>query len=297
MRQLDIFLDSHEVALANAVVAALCAHEGERAAQAVASLRAEAPQRPELPAFALLADCLALFEKPDLAALDTNAMAAVVDLLEARVVPAARVLGSRSEAFLPFFWKRLARAAGDAFDAQRPHLAAADLFLRAGDHAAAETAARAIVGHPTHPAVLRWQAIARHRLAGATGALAEIFAAAWHHPDRFPALLAELGDTRLDRDWSQFQAAVDELDAAWFPAWYLNHHSEAVGAIDAALQRYPRPADEPRSAMHACVLLAGIVELEERGHSRELIEQRARLRALDAEFFALYMRSRSVRHR
>ena len=297
MQQLDIFRDSHEVALANEVVTALCAHDCQRAAQGIAALRGEAPGRPDLPALEMLSDFLALFEKPDFADLDANAIAVVVDVLSARIVPAARVLGNRqAKPFLAFFWKRLARAAGSAFDAQRPHLSAADLFLCAEDYAAAEEAAKAIVGHATHHALLRWRAIARYRLAGLKDARAEIFTAAWVHPERFPALLGELNDVLLNRDWSEFQAGTDDLDAAWFPAWYLNRHRDAAGDIGAGLRRHEGQAVGRIPAMQACLLLARIIELEKRGHSRDLVSHRARLRALDAGFFVLYMRSRSVQH-
>lgn len=300
-QQLDLFLDSYEVSLANEVVAALCAHDSERTAQSIARLRSEAPERPDLPAFESLEAFLALFRQlaaeVDSSALTPEAIEVVLEILDSRIIPCASVLGSAARDFLKFFWRQLARVATQPFDPGRPHLHAADLFLHAEAYEAVEEAAKGIVGHSTDRAVLRWRAIARYRLASLKGARLQIFALAWYAAAAFPELLAELGDARLDKDWQAFQADADELDASWFPAWYLLRHPEAGSEITDWIAHRIQEGGDRIPSVQACLLLARILDLEKNGHSRALVEQRARLRAIDAGFFAIYMRSRDVRHR
>ena len=295
--QLDIFLDSHEVTLANEVVAALCAHDSERTAQSIARLRAEAPQRPDLAVFDSLNAFLELTREIHTAGLDADALELTVEVLNTRIVPAAGILGSAAKGFLAFLWLQLARAATHPFDRERPHLHAADLFLRAQAYDAAEAAAIGIAGADTDRAVLRWRAIARYRRAGLKAAREQIFAFAWYAPDAFPDLLRELGDSQLDKDWLAFKAEVEDSGNAWLPAWYLLRHPAVSAEIGSEPESGLPQAIESRPARQAFCLLTRILDLEKQGHSRTLIEYRARLKATDASFFAIYMRSREVQHR
>ncbi len=295
--QLDIFLDSHEVTLANEVVAALCAHDHERTAQALARLRAEAPERTDLQTFDCLCAFLELTRQIHTAGLDADALERIVELLNSRIVPAAGVLGKAAKGFLEFFWLQLARAASYPFNPDRPQLHAADLFLHAGAYAAAEEAARAIPGAQTQGTVLRWQAIARYRLAGLQAARRQIFSLAWHAADRFDDLLRELDDALLNQDWLAFLAEVEDADASWFPAWYLLRYPETAAAIGVDLASGSAPTAASIPALQACLCLLRILDLEKQGYSRALVEQRARLQVLDAGFFAIYMRARCVQHR
>lgn len=293
--QLDLFLDSREVTLANEVVAALSAHDHERTAQGIARLRAEAPARPDLPAFDSLYAFLELTRDIRTAGLDADALELIIEVLDSRIVPAAAVLGKAARSFLEFSWLQLARAAIHPFNPDRPHLHAADLFLRAGAYEAAEAAAGTIADGQTQRAVLRWQAIARYRLAGLRGARRHIFALAWHAADGFEDLLSELDDAPLRQDWLAFQAELEDADASWFPAWCLLRYPESVAAADLPPGSAAAAISIP--ALQACHRLISLLALEKQGHSRALVEQRARLKALDAGFFALYMRAREVQQR
>jgi hypothetical protein len=295
--QLDIFLDSHEVTLANEVVAALCAHDSVRTAQSIARLRAEAPERPDLPVFDSLHAFLELTREIHTAGLDADALELTVEVLNARIVPAAGILGNAAKGFLEFLWQQLARAATHSFDRERPQLHAAELFLRARAYDAAEAAAIGIAGAEADRAVLRWRAIARYRLAGLTGARGQIFAFAWYAPDAFPDLLRELGDSQLDKDWLAFKAEVEDHGNEWLPAWYLLRHPAARAEMGGERASGLPPAIGSMPARQAFCLLTRILDLEKQGHSRALIEYRARLKATDAGFFATYMRSREVQHR
>lgn len=297
MHQLDIFLDSRAVTLANEVIAALSARDSASATQSIAQLRCEAPDRPDLPALGMLNDFLGLFEEADLAGLEPDAISVVVDVLSNRIVPAAGVLGRAADAFLDFFWLQLAHAATYPFDPERPQLHAAEFFLRAKAYGAADDAARSIVGHATHHAILHWRAVARYRLAGLDGARLEIFSLAWFVPDSFQDLLRELRDPLLDKDWRAFEAASDDLDASWFPVWYLNRHPATGRAISIGVVENGDKATDRNAGLQAFSLLTRILDLEKLGHSRTLVDQRARLKALGASFFAVYMQSRAVHYR
>ena len=172
-----------------------------------------------------------------------------------------------------------------------------DLFLHAEAYDAVETAANGIVGHARERAVLRWRAIARHRLSGLKGARPQIFFLAWHAAGDFPAVLKELNDPLLDRNWLDFQADLDDLDASWFPAWYLLRYPEAASDVGTTLVQSIDQGSQPVPAAQAFLLLTRILDLDKLGHSRALVEQRERLRAIEGGFFAAYMRSRSVQQR
>ncbi|MBE2258612.1 MAG: hypothetical protein H6942_00455 [Candidatus Accumulibacter sp.] len=299
MHQLDIFLDSREVTLANEVIAALLARDSESAAHGIARLRAEAPERSDLPCFDRLNDFLQLFQHADFSLLDADAIEVAVDVLATRIVPCARVLGRAGKDFLGFFWRRLAQAAGAPFDPERPQLHAAELYLRAEAYDRVEEAASAVAGHSRHPAVLRWRAISCHRRSGLRATRLPIFLFAWHAPASFVDLLGELDDSRLEKEWVAFQAEAEDLDASWFPAWLLLRHPAVLLDLHVSLagrfDEHATAAEIP--AMQACLLLVGILDLEKSGHSRRLVEQRAHLRAIDQGFFALYMQSRDVCYR
>lgn len=294
--QLDLFLDSHEVALANEVIAALRAHDGERAAQSIARLRSQAPERPDLPAFDSLCAFLELTREMGFPRVDRHGVELIVELLNNSVVAAAGVLGGAAKDFLHCFWRQLACAASEPFSPARPHLCAADLFLRAEAYEEAEAAAMVIPAAQTQSAVLRWRAIARYRLAGLKRARGQVLALACYAAEAFPDLLRELDDAPLNQDWLAFQADLDDPDTAWFAAWYLLRHPEAAAAIGDALAAGSEQSAENVPALLACRVLTRILDLEKHGHSPALVEQRARLKAIDGAFFAAYMRTRDVRH-
>lgn len=293
-QQLDLFLDSREVMRVNDLVAALSAHDSERAAQGLACLRAEVPGQPDLPAFESLYAFLEMTRQIDFSGPNSAALEAIVELLDRRIVPAAGVLGAAARDFFQGFWLQLARAANHPFDRDRPQCHAAGLFLRAQAYDAVEAVASGIVDAQTEPAVLRWRALARYHLGGLPAARWQIFSLAWYAADSFPDFLGELRDAQLDQDWLGFQAAVEELEVEWFPAWCLLQQPAVAAEIGSQLPPASEQAAASIPAMQACLLLIRIVALEKQGLSSALVEQRARLKAVDAGFFVDYMCSREL---
>jgi len=292
--QLDLFLDSQAVVLANQTIAALSARDARLAATNLAKLHCDAPDYPNLNALDTLTRALAEWRRP---AANPAAIADTVAWLEREIEPATKLaLGAAAQAFAGAFFCDLAEVArGLAYEPMRPMAHRAWLCLRSGEWADAEEAARAIPRANQTPDALHWLCIARYRQCGLAAARSSLFALAWHEPQRLASILAELGDELLDRDWQAFERAcewetVEEAQqAAWFPAWYLLEHP----AVAKELGNVEFPDSPPANAAR---LLLDIVELERHGDWRTLTLQRERLRDLNPDLFSVYMRRRAVHY-
>jgi hypothetical protein len=278
MQQLDIFADSRDTWLGNALIDALIARDAAQAVVALEELRKEAPDHPHLSAFGLLRDFLRDGEW------DALPVAHAVRRAETELIPACAALGGRAEEFLCHFWRRLVQRATAPYDPACPDAHAAALWLRAGDYEKADAAAGEVPGSDQLPEVLRWRCVAKHRLGGLDAALPFVMRLAWNAPERMSAMVAELGDPLLIRAWREFGTALGDLDAAWFPAWFLHEHPGTL-----------LPADAPQSAPAAAAgAVARLLDLEKRGHSTALVNLRGQLRALGETFYGFYMARRSV---
>jgi hypothetical protein len=292
--QLDLFLDSRAVMLANDVADAVAARDAARAGASLARLRAEAPDYPGLDALETLAAALAAWPPSEAGA---AAIAKTVDWLDRDVAPAAsQALGERAGQFMGGLFRDLAEATRTlAYEPAQPRAYRAWLCLRCGEWEEAERAAAAIPQPEANPDALHWRALARYRREGLDAARAGLFALAWRAPQRFAPLLAELADELLQREWDQFESAsewesVDPSElAAWFPAWYLLEHPAGVAALKAAQFPEAPPAEAAR-------LILELLELEKRGGAQPPAGRRARLRELNRELFALYMANRTTRY-
>lgn len=292
--QLDLFLHSRAVTLANEAIDALSARDAAHAAASLDGLRREAPDHPALPALDTLTGALAGWREPGA---DPAAIFRAVQWLDDEIAPAAgQALGPAAQALVRGFFHDLAGAArGLGYEPARPTAHRAWLCLRCGEWAEAEEAARAIPGSNRNPDALHWLGVARYRRYGLAAARASLFALAWHAPHRLPSILAELGDELLDRDWQAFEGAcewesVEEAELpAWFPAWYLLAHPVVAKELSDAASPDTPPANAAR-------LLVELAELERQGNQRRLVCQREQLRRLNPEFFSLYMARRAVQY-
>ena len=292
--QLDLFLDSRAVALANEAIDALSARDAVRAPASLDRLRREAPDHPALPALEILTGALAGWRQPGA---DPAAIVRAVQWLDNEIAPAARrALGPAALAFVGGFFRDLADAArGLAYEPARATAHRAWLCLRCGEWEEAEEAARAIPGATRNPDTLHWLCVARYRRYGLAAARSSLFALAWHAPQRLPSILAELDDELLDRDWQAFDRAsewesVQESERpAWFPAWYLLAYPVVGKELSDAASPDTPPADAAR-------LLVELAELERQGNQRKLVGQRERLRRLNPDLFSLYMARRAVHY-
>lgn len=279
--------------LNNRAIAALAARDLNGARAALAELRAEAPDYDSLGALQTLIDACAVWRSPPA---DAAVHAAAAAWLKAVVEPAARRgMADAGRAFVAQFHRDCALAAQSlAFDAAHPTGHAAYAWLRSGEYAQVETAVLGIADWWQHAELLQWLSLARHRLRGLPAARPTLFALAWRAPQHLPALVAELADDLLARDWRDCarDRAWENTDpaqiAAWFPAWYLVEHSATSREIDAAIAPDTAPA-------RAACLLQRILDAEKPADLRSLARQRDKLRALHAGLFGFYMEKRRTR--
>jgi hypothetical protein len=292
--QLDLFLDSHEVVLANEAAAALLARDTPRAAAKVGQLEEEGTDHPALPALKVLANALSSWEAP---ALEAAAIAQRVTWLQREVAPAATAaLGGSAQAFLlPFLHELAELARALPYDSHYPDAHRAGLCLLVGDYTGAEEAVLRIPNWTGNPDAQRWLGLARYRRDGLDAVRGTVFQLAWQTPAALPPLLGELDDALLLREWHAFEAACDwhsvleEELPGWFPAWYLTEHPGAAREF----RDMPLP-DKP--AADAVRLLLRLLELERQADVRALSAQRAKFRELNPDLFALYMARRAVQH-
>lgn len=294
MAQLDLFLDSRAVILANETADRLLARDARGAASALAAMEREEPVHPAATPLSVLVQFAEDWEPPAQRTVD---IARAATRLEERIAPAASLaLGMRGLAFVQGYYLELAAAAARLpYDPAYPQAHAAFLLQRGGDFAASEQAALGIPGWEDTPDALRWVTVARHRLHGLGAARPTLFALCWLAPRHVARLVAELGDAALERDWDAFEssdwtATPDAEVPAWFPAWYLVQHPAAAADVTLA-------SAHPSPACAAARLVASILDREREGNSRVLLGLRQRLRDLNSDLFALYMQRRTVFHR
>lgn len=294
--QLDLFLHSRAVVLANDVIDALLAHDAARAAECLDRLRAEEPGHCACKALETL--CHVLREWP-FPSRNPAEIAEATRRLEADAHPAAlAAIGKKAAEFMLPLWRDLAQAAGShVYDAAFPQSCSAALHLRCGDPQAAAAAAQAIGQRDDNVNALHWLSVARYRIDGLDACRMPLMRLALLGPERFPATLQEIDDPLLNRDWRAFQAACHWLDsedqtvAVWFPTWYLVEHPGTVVDFGSPLTL---PETVPVQAMKT---IARLVKLEKGGYSPALISARSRLRELDSNMFEFYMARRNVSHR
>lgn len=292
--QLDLFLDSRSVLLANDAIGAIVARDAARAARCVAELRSVAPDHPNLRSLETLAGVLIEWRPPPN---DVMQILSAIAWLEDAIAPAAaKALGAASREVLDPLFRDLAEASRELpYDPSHPRSHRAWLSLRCGEWAAAEEAAIGIPRAFEIPDAQHWLTVARYRQRGLPAARPTLFALAWQDPQRLPSVLGDLGDELLDRAFQSFERASEWADIeaaelpAWFPAWYVLEHPAAakelasIGIVDGA------PAAAAR-------LLARIIELERQADWRRLVALREQLRQMNADLFSLYMARRAIHY-
>lgn len=294
--QLDLFLDSRVVVLANDVIHALLARDAARATVVLERLRMEEPGHHLLSALEGLRRTLEAWPAPSTSAADIER---AIHWLETDVHSVAQAaLGENASNFMLPFWRDLANAPGaNVYDARSPQAYRAALYLRCGDPEAAAAAAQAVERPDTNADALHWLAVARYRMEGLDACRMPLIRLALLAPQRLPATLQEIDDPLLNRDWYAFQATCHWLDpegeefGSWFPAWYLVEHPGTVVDLGSPLTL---PETVPVQAMKT---IARLVKLEKGGYSPALISARSRLRELDSNMFEFYMARRNVSHR
>lgn len=286
--QLDLFEHGRDVMLRHAVVEAIRACDADRAKSAMITLRTEYPADTLAPDLDALVSKLPMTPWP--AGLTLDEAAVEVRAMEEVMMPAAqRILDKDATAWLAPFWGALAQAIeGQGYSPDSPH--AASLYLRAGNWQAAMDAIETIPSWRRKPAPLGWMVEALYQRTGAQALWPMSAELAWMAPESARSLLSRLADKDLskhlkcfDRD---FEPGGEGDGFSWLPAWLLIEDSGYASRIGSA-EKGNGSAPE-RGARLILTLLA----LERQGRHAELIENRRRLRDLDAALFARYMQCR-----
>ena len=285
--QLDLFEDSRNVTLNNAVLTAFAAYDTDAATQAVAALHDEFPRHHDLPDHRRLLEQLSDFRRN---LQPTSLQPRHRQLIQTLLPPAEQLFGAaRAILWARPLWAALAQtAAALDYDNAHPEIHSAPFWLAADAPDKARSAVEKILSWRRIPTPLAWM-IEIEIKHGAPEAwwplLAEL---AWLAPERLESLLAiaPVAVHRLKMHFlAEFENNGEHHDLTWFPAWLLIHHSELR-----VLLRPAQPAqNKPAQAFH---LLLDLLHLEKIGQQAAQISQRAKLRALAPDLFADFMRSR-----
>jgi hypothetical protein len=153
--QLDLFEDSREVALNNAVVAAFAAHDPAAAALAIGALRDEFPQHHDLASHDRFLDQLNDFRRKCQPA---NLSACHERFIRATLPLAGRLFGAaQANVWARPLWAALAQNAAPLdYDRAHPELHAAPFWLAAGAPDRARSAIEKIPSWRRIPAPLAW---------------------------------------------------------------------------------------------------------------------------------------------
>jgi hypothetical protein len=292
MQQLDIFADSHDVALRNDLAQSLLDADVPGALRAAAALQAAFPGDAALAPAALLIEHLQVAQGAQAAQrLDAAAVLAARSHLDGPLAAAApAVLGDAASPWLAGRWRALARqAAGIAWHPAQADAHAAGLYLRARAWALAADAVAGIASWRRIPQPLLWMAEARWRGAGADAAWPLLAEALWLVPARAANLVQALADPTLSRLAARFEECLEpaeDADWAWLPAFALVERPLLAGPLATA----EPPAD--KAPAEAFKTVAALLRLERQGRHPEIVAQRARLMALSGPLMKAYMATR-----
>ncbi|MBK1716162.1 hypothetical protein [Thiocystis violacea] len=233
-RQLDLFQDSGELLLEDAIRLALAERRGDAAREQVAQLMRANPRHPRLGGFLRLIQCIDAGDGQ----VDGNARERSAEL-EA-IDPVARdLLGHRARDVLAVLWSDLAQQlAGEPFDPTRPQRHASHAWARAGRWDAVRDSVERLADWRERPALVRLHAeSAWHRRDPVTARRDWIWLC-WEHPlyAERAFVSTDFPDPWLASLWRAFGDLDPPLETEDFPAWLLLHdptESAQVPADDA----------------------------------------------------------------
>ncbi len=295
MQQLDIFADSRDRVLVNALADAVAQRDIGAAQAAAADLAHEfADDRHLGPAAVLIEAMQAQASAADGPLPGLAAALSARETIEQRQRPAAHsLLGAAAAAtWLAQSWRALAqRARALPFEPSTAQGHATALWLQSGDWAQAAQAAQGIESWRRKPQPLAWMAQATWRQAGPDAAWPLLAELAWLAPPRVPLLLPLLPDTRMHKLARAFEDVFDELsdDAghwAWWPAWLLVEQPLLGAPLEQAL------TDSEAAPPRAFRMVQSLLRLERQGRHADIVSHRKQLQALHAGLFAAYMLTR-----
>ncbi len=295
MQQLDIFADSRDRVLVNALADAVAQRDTGAAKAAAAELAREfADDRQLGPAAVLIEAMQAQTSVADAPLPSLAAALSARETIEQRQRPAAHsLLGAAAAAtWLAQSWRALAqRARALPFEPSAAQAHAAALWLQGGAWAQAAAAAQGIESWRRKPHALAWMAQATWHHVGPDAVWPLLAELAWLAPPRVPLLLPLLPDKRIQKLARVFENALDELSVdgshwAWWPAWLLVEQPLLSAPLDDAA------TDSEAAPPRGFKLVQSLLRLERQGRHADIVRHRKQLQALHAGLFAAYMLTR-----
>jgi hypothetical protein len=290
--QLDFFNDSHQVALRNDVIDALASNHAVQLEDSIERLGSHYPHD-----FCLAPAQILLDWMQHTSTVPFNAHQALADVqvrVQTVITPAAlRVMGAeRGTAWLQAVWRALAvRTQALPYHPDWPQAHAAPCWLGAGEwHTAQQVVAR-IPAWRKIPNPLQWMLVARlEGEAGLDGSWDLLAECAWLSPARCKSVIAQSKHSVLGVLQRAFvhtyEGTGTDQDWAWFPAWVLIERPSLASSLTLAQAGQHTPAEQ---AMRCLLQILGY---ERQGLHQKVVQCRETLRGLNAELFALYLKTR-----
>lgn len=278
-KQLDIFLDTGEVAAFNDVVEALSNRD---AASAQARLRRLAELNAEHWA---IADATTLIESLSVTSPRGRRQAEQhLERMERKWLPSAcAVLHARARDLLTPLWRDIGRALEDApFDPEHPHRHASWAYLNGLDWGNVKRHVENTSHYRSHPTLVGRLAEAEWRLRNHHAAYALWFHLCWQAPAHFEALIANarFPNATLREAWldAQDEELTPPISPPWFPAW--------LGIVTPNVVRGFGPCSGDSDGERAFDLLLALAAGDSDRHD---IDNRRALQALHPGLFRRYL--------
>ena len=255
--QLDLFLDGREALLVDQIVGRIVDQDPGGALDALAGLRAENPEHPDLRRFDRL--CRALKAGPP-PLVSPGQLAALIDRLAVLVPTAERLLGSGAPDFLGPWWRALAQAG-------------------------AESPVTDLEALPRY-----WIGLARHHSGDEREAVRLWLTLCWLAPESFVRWAPTLPSVAVSEAWATFYAeprSDESLEGSawsvdWFPAWLVLRHRWVAHLF------HGDEVPDNETPLRVLRLLPTLLVLESQGYGAELVHHRRLLREMSPTFFRAY---------
>jgi len=231
--QLDIFLDSSDLAILNQLRTALTAREYQQAEKQLHLFIARFPNHPLRDPAERLFDALNYIDRippPEQAERE-------LQTLSTHLLPAAQaVLASRARDFMIPFWRNLATSFDNKpFNANNSRAHASWIYAQCLDWQAVRACVLVISDFRQEPELLIRLAEAEYRLGNSQAAIQQWCSLCWQFPTQAAALFNNdsFPDPHLKFVWDAFRDLDLEpmLAIDWFPAWFMLNEPKYLQAI------------------------------------------------------------------
>jgi len=275
--QLDLFMDSAGVTLANGIIRALVEQDAVEARRLLDRLFEIDPGHRQLGGLERL-----VAARPESPVEDA---AAELLRLQQELRPLAEeILGPGARHFLVPQWRRLTRALLEVhFNSDQPELHSSYSSLRAEDWERVKASVEAETNWQDQPVLLRRHAQASGRLHLESAALAGWFRLCWRFPDQ-AGFIADEAEPEWRRHWQRFLELDPELPNRDFPAWVLINQPGLARwlATEQCFDDPVVPEDYRATAALVQITPSSLVDAD-------LLDKRKLLRSCNPELFARYL--------